>query len=259
MRDGAKALDALAKAVKEGSSRKIEKALTKLQSLEASTPGLSEWLALGRAWLEQESLGRRQKLSAELKASCAAENIEILVLGREPLVLRLPPVTVAMDFAKNKAEIRFAEETLGTCEIESGAILKARKAALTILESSNWNPTAYRSQLFEAWRRAARGSEDWVELTDVLPEIALLVQSRKFRKDPTARNYQPYTRARFAYDLWRLRRDRVLSGDGRRLTLGPATGGSTRDKSRVIFLEDARGAGQYHLTLRFVKDESHAE
>jgi hypothetical protein len=253
----ARGISALVKALKDGSSRKVESALSKLEKAEPLSEAAREALGLARAWLDEAARTRRQQFSAELKAACAAGSIEILVLGRDPLHLRLPPLSVWVDFAKDKAEIRFAEEVLAACPAQASAVLVARDKALRALERGAWNPTEYLERLRVAWMRAGKGDGDWVEITDILPELALLMQGRKFRRNPAARNYDPYTRARFAYDLHRLRRDRVLSSGPWRLTLGPATGGSTRDKGRVLLLEDAQGSGQYHLTLRFLNEGVH--
>jgi hypothetical protein len=255
-REHGKALDALARGVRDGSRTRMDKALSAIDRTDLA-PGAALVAEL-RAWLAEETVARRQKLSSELRAACVAENVEILVLGRDPLLLRLPPVSVAVDFDRDRSEVLFAQEILGRGEAEARSILEARRKVVAALETQGWDAATYLRLLLEAWRRAGRGSGEWVELVDVLPEIALLQQPKKFRRDPTSRNFLSYGRARFAFDLWRLRRDRTLSTGDWRLTLGPATGGSTRDKSRVLLLEDARGQGQYHLTLRFVREEDHA-
>ncbi|MCK6504647.1 hypothetical protein L6R53_14785 [Myxococcota bacterium] len=90
----------------------------------------------------------------------------------------------------------------------------------------------------------------------MLPQLALELQDDRFRREPSAAHFRPYSRARLCWDLWRLRRDRCLAVDGWRLSLGPATGSSTRDKKRVFWLEDDQGRGQYYLTLRFVREDA---
>src|SRR5262249_58229952 len=61
-----------------------------------------------------------------------------------------------------------------------------------------------------------------------------------------------YTRAQFAHDLARCRRERRLSYRGRRIDLVIATSGAARDPERVVFVEDDSGAGQYYLYFRMV-------
>ena len=254
VRARAAALTALAKSAANPSSAAVEKALAKLDENEPVE--LDAILAQVRSWLTEQEQSRRRRLNAELRAACQQAELELLVLAREPLELRLPPISVLVDYERNRAELRFADGVLQRCEVEAGAIMQARKKALDQLEGRHWDAPAFLELLLKAWRRVARGAGGWVELVDVLPELTLLRQDKKFRRDPSARNFKPYPRVCFAYDLWRLRRDRCLSHDGWRLTLGTATGGSTRDKSRVLRLEDERGQGQYHLSLRFVREEA---
>ncbi len=208
------------------------------------------------AWVEHEQATRGARLRSDLRAACDARDIPLAVLSRDPLELYLAPVTVSIDVSADRADVSFARIRLSRSRADGAAIAAARDEAVQQLEGESWAPEEFFDQLRRAWTRAGRG--DWVELVDVLPELALIKQSAAFRKDPTAKCFQPYPRVQFAYDLWRLRRDRCLGANGWRLTLGSATGGSTRDKSRVLWLEDGRGGGQYHLTLRFVREGTHA-
>ena len=238
---------AIARAIEAGDLDKAERLLD----------GLGEPLAEGdriastQAWLGTERQGRRSRFASELKEGCAREGVELRVITKDPLELRLSPLGLLVDFDADHADLVFGRERLARCPARAEAVLAARREALATLEGKGWDPKAFFSALQLAWRRLGEG---WVELSEILPELALALQSKRFRQDPTARNFDPYPRVQLIYDLWRLRRDRQLSQGGRRLSLGPATGGSTRDKRRVFWLEDAAGNGQYHLTLRFVAE-----
>ena len=160
-----------------------------------------------------------------------------------------------MDLGRDKAELTFGREVLAKTGARADEIIAARAEALSELETADWDPAAYLFALYKAWRRTSPKG-DWAELVDVLPNLVLELQTDAWRLDPTERNFRPYSRARYCFDLWRLRRDRTLvSNEVWRLSLGPATGGSTKDKKRVLWLEDAAGRGQYHLTLRFVRED----
>jgi hypothetical protein len=248
----AAAIAALSTALEQGDEGRIAAAIARIRA--APAPDVDPQVAAAEAWLASQRATRRERLAGELRAACEDAGVELMLLGRDPLELRLPPVSVVVDLAAGGAELRFAGLEVGRTAAEAGAILAARARAVSSLEGSDWDPSAFLVCLRQAWLRASRGAEAWVELTDVLPEVALLRQGRRFRRDPTTRHFEPYPAVRFAYDLWRLRRDRVLATGGWRLSLGPATGGSTRDRGRVLLLEDARGQGQYHLTLRFVRE-----
>lgn len=250
LRARATALSNLSKAVESESPTRIQRAVERLEKQDA--PAWAALVERTRAWLEAEQRHRGRLLWSELGRACAEREMELLLLTRQPLELRIPPVSIAVDLERNQAAIGFAEQVLERTEARAAPLLEARARAVRTLEGRSWDPERFLAQLFEVWQALRTGASDWVSLAEVLPRLTWLRQPARFRRDPTARNYQPYSRARFAYDLWRLRRDRQMEREGWRLSLGPATGGSTRHKHRVFFLEDDRGRGQYHLTLRFV-------
>ena len=250
----AKALEGLLKVVSPPAPEGLTKGLAALEKAgDADVAALREGVG---AWVKAEKESRRERLSGALRAGCEAEGVELLVLSKDPLELRLPPFSARIDVASNKAEILFSHQVLETGTADGAAILAARRRALQAFESEPWDPGAFHALLHKAWLRAAP-TGGWAELVDVLPEVVFLRQPKAFRLDPDARRFVPYARARFAYDLWRLRRDRALTRDGWRLSIAPATGASTKDKKLVYWLEDDRGQGQYHLTLRFVREEPH--
>lgn len=248
----AKALDGLAKALEPLQPSRAAKALDRVrEAAEVGADGVIETVARG---LAAEEAQRGPRLAAELRRRCEAEGIGLAVVTRQPLELRLAPLGVSVDLGRDRAELTFGRERLARVGARAEEILEARAQAMAELETTDWDPAAYLGQLRAAWRRLSPQG-DWVELVAVLPELVLELQGEAWRREPSVRNFRPYSRARFAYDLHRLRRDRVLSAEGWRLSLGPATGGSTADKKRVFWLEDASGRGQYHLTLRFLRSE----
>lgn len=247
------ALEALALAVEPPSPAKVAAAHALWEKAGQADP--SALVAPVADWLREEKTGRRERLSSELRAGCERAGVELLVVTRDPLELRLPPLGVRVDLEAGEAEITFAREVLATTDTTAEGILRARATALASLEAAPWDAAAFHAALRRAWSRCTLGSGDWAELADVLPELAFLRQGKAFRQDPSPKRFEPYPKAQLAYDLWRLRRDRALSQDGWRLSVAPATGASTRDKVRVYWLEDDRGAGQFHLTLRFTREE----
>jgi hypothetical protein len=251
-----RALESIARAASSShpDTNALAKALDALERAgDANLGGLRAHLT---TWLADEKATRRSRLSEALRAGCEAEGVEQLLLSKAPLELRLPPVSVRIDLDANTAEIVFSQQVLAVTSADATAILTARRSALRELEGDGWDPTVFHATLRKAWSRAAP-SGDWAELVDVLPEVVLLRQTREFRRDPDPKRFTPYSRARFAYDLWRLRRDRALACDGWRLSVAPATGATTKDKKLVFWLEDDRGQGQFHLTLRFIREDAH--
>lgn len=204
------------------------------------------------AWLEEERATRRERLARQLRQRCADEGIELVVVTRDPLELRLPPLGLQVDVDADRADLSFGRHRILRVTADADAIIDGVRAALDVLHAEPWDPAAFHRALRTAWARAP--GEGYKELADVFPQVVLALQGRRFLDDPRPSNLRPYSKAAFCYDLWRLRRDRAMQVDGWRLSLGTATGGSTRDKKRVFWLEDDRGRGQYFLTLRFVAD-----
>ncbi len=249
-----KALEGLLKVVSPPAPEGLAKGLAALEKAGEVDVGAIR-AGIG-AWVTEEKASRRERLSGALRTACEAESVELLVLSKDPLELRLPPLSARIDIEANKAEILFSQQVLETSTADGPAILAARRRALQTLDGDPWDSAAFHGLLHKAWMRAAP-TGGWAELIDVLPEVVFLRQPKAFRLDPDPKRFVPYSRARFAYDLWRLRRDRALTRDGWRLSIAPATGSSTKDKKLVYWLEDDRGQGQYHLTLRFVREEPH--
>lgn len=194
----------------------------------------------------------RIHLSRTLRAACAEAGLPLRVEGQAPLRLRVDPIVVDVDLDANRALLRFAEQPLARCAAEAGAILAARAAALAELEGPAWDPLALHRALRETWAELGPG---WQPLRAALPRLCWRMQPPAFLRDPQADAFVPYPRARFAFDLVRLRRARALSAEGWRLCVAPATGSGARDKDEVLLLEDPEGGGQWHRSFCFVPEE----
>ncbi|MBI3927400.1 MAG: hypothetical protein HY319_17815 [Armatimonadetes bacterium] len=239
--------------------RKLSGKLERLGKLGCDLPELSRsWQSLAGE-LEQWQKQRRQtlplKFGRELGEAAASAGIEFATLTTDPPTYRLAPFTVEARFGKGLAVLSYAREALGETELDGAAILRARKRFLQALEGEAFDPQSYFDQLQTAYRRVKAQSDarpgERVELVELLPELAFLMQSPKFRSNPVRENFRPYGKVRLAYDLARLKRSGTLGKDGVRLTLGTATIGTTRKKDRVLYLEDFGGRGQYYLSIAF--------
>jgi hypothetical protein len=232
-----------------GDLGKVLKLLSQLQS-GPSAPDLSG-LESVRQWCAQEERQRPLRLARQLREAAEAAQVPCTMVGDSPPTLRLDPVQVELDFKKSEAILSYARQELARCPLDCEQIMRERSRQLAHLESE-FDPPDYLARLYEAYRRGLAGQKwgERVDLVDLLPELAFLLQSERFRKDPSKELFRPYSRVRFAYDLARLRKSRQLEHLGSRLTLGTATLGSTRDKSRVLYLEEAQ-QGQFYLSLAF--------
>lgn len=205
-----------------------------------------------RAWLEAEETTRRRRLAVELKTLCVEGDVTTRVVSKEPLELRLSPLTVVFDVAGDKASLRYAGMAVGQCRADAREVMASHARAVAELEGAAWEPTDFIAQLHHAWRRRGHG---WVPIVEVLPELAFLRQPVAWRREPTPAHAHPYPRVQLAYDLYRLRRDRTLSHTGARLTLAPATAGVRRDKHATLWIEGDDGQGSWMHLMRFESDD----
>lgn len=259
------AMTALAPLAKEANHldlAKLEKAIQAAAKKIQSSPGGSE---RGQALLDEVREGRdarkkalREQLAPDLKAACAKAEIPLRVVSREhPLKLRLAPFGVIVDREKGSATIEFAQTTLEHCAADAGAIIAARASALKSMGS--FDHEAFFQSCLKAWKAAVAtgngGSSKRVEITAFMPYLVLEMQGAKFRKAPTASEFVEYGRAHFAFDVMRLREGRQLIQDGWRMNLGVATGttASSNAKSKVIWIEDSNGEGEYKLNVFFTR------
>lgn len=244
----------LSELMQKGDLVKANKLLNQLHNVQNPPTPSGEAAAAVKAWCETEERQRPLKFGKQLREAAEAAGVAFQQLGASPPTVRLDPFTVELDFKKGEAEISFSRLELGRVPLDCDQILRERARLLASLETADFEPADYLKNVFEAYRRtlAAQGHKwgERVDLVELLPELAFLQQSERFRKDPVREAFKPYGKVRFAYDLARLRRARQLEHQGARLTLGTATLGSTRQKDRVLFLEEA-GQGQYYLSIAF--------
>jgi hypothetical protein len=205
-----------------------------------------------RAELAERGEERRFSFVRALTERARSCGISSALLTTDPLELALPPFTLRADLAENKVEIRYARLPLATLKADPEVILDAHEKHLKQMESG-WAPEQFFDALAEAYRieriRKQLKREERVMLCDIVGLVAWMFQGRQFQGDPVAGHYHSYGRARFAFDLARLRRAGLLERDGRRINLGAATGASTKDKRRVLYIEDNAADGQYYATL----------
>lgn len=143
-----------------------------------------------------------------------------------------------------RAELRYAREPVGSARPTPEAITQAVLRARHRLSARSRAPDDLLPALADAYamivgQRGARHG-DRVPLVDVREQLA------------------SGTRAQFAWDVARLRRERRLVIDGRRLDLGVATGHETAHRSRVVWIEDggASGRGSYFASFRLIAQEA---
>ena len=113
-------------------------------------------------------------------------------------------------------------------------------------------PTAaFLSKLEEAYRRLPRDpNHPGVAITSVLPEMAYLLQSKRYYQNPIREHYRSYSRADFSYDLYRCQGDSDLRG---RLHLTVTTRSYTSDRQDFLWIpniDGISGTTYSHLSMK---------
>ncbi|HEX7840454.1 MAG TPA: hypothetical protein VF469_23405 [Kofleriaceae bacterium] len=140
-----------------------------------------------------------------------------------------------------RAELRYAREPVGSSRPTPDAVAQAVQRARDRLAARSRAPDQLLPALATAYavvldRHGARPG-DRVSLVELRDELA-------------------GTRAQFAWDLARLRRERRLVVAGRRIDLGVASGHATARRSRVVWIEHEGGGGSYFQSFRLIAQET---
>jgi len=140
-----------------------------------------------------------------------------------------------------RAELRYAREPVGSAPPEPAAIIEAVARARRRLAARSRGPDELLPALAHAYavvlaRRGGRPG-DRVPLVELRDELA------------------DGTRAQFAWDIARLRRERRLVIGGLRVDVGIATGHATARRSQIVWIEDDGGGGSYFASFRLIAQE----
>jgi hypothetical protein len=162
-----------------------------------------------------------------------------LIATGPPAEWRFGELTVVI--GAERAELRYAREPVGSSRPTPEAIVQAVQRARDRLVARSRGPDEMLPALAAAYavvlgRRAARAG-DRVPLVELRDELA------------------GTTRAQFAWDIARLRRERRLVVDGRRIDLGVAAGHAAGKRSRVVWIENEGGGGSYFQSFRLIAQE----
>lgn len=166
--------------------------------------------------------------------------------------LRMGELTVRLDLDRGEATLSYAREPLQTLRAEPRAVVEAVRKQTAALGWTQPADAVFR-EFIAAYRvlcaQTGLPLGERVNLVDLVSPLFYVRQPESFWKKQDARALRPVTRAQLAWDLDHLQAARHLEGDGLRILLGTATGGSTAKKQSVLFLESAAAGGQYFLTF----------
>ncbi|TXD38340.1 hypothetical protein FRC98_05450 [Lujinxingia vulgaris] len=207
------------------------------------------------AHFEREKTRARMMLLGELDRALRADGGRLEHLGDQPLTLGVGPLTLTIDLLARRATLSYAREALAEVDADAQTILSALSEARAAIQDRALESEVFFEQLERAYRvqLAMMGLPDGerVDLVDLLVPLSLVDADLAARRKKGLDALTPWPRYLLAYQLQRLRRDGLLERQGRRLDLGTATGGSTKNKQDVLFVPGPGTDGQYYLSLRF--------
>jgi hypothetical protein len=171
-----------------------------------------------------------------MRSLAGTDVVPRLVAERPQPEWRLGPLTVVVGTVQ--ARLRYAREPVGTARATADDIAAAWRKALERLRARSLPPDELLPRLAAAYDRVlvqrAGRPDDRAPLVAVRAALA------------------GYTRAQFAWDVARLRRERRLVVAGRRVEIGVATGHATARRSQVVWIEDDGGSGAWYESFRLI-------
>ena len=175
------------------------------------------------------------------------------LVSDNPLVIYVHPLTLEVQFDACKATWTYAHEALDTTSLDPDEIMAAHAARLDIFRATRIDSAHFFSLCRQAYEMAIiknnLKSGDRVDLVDLLTPLAWLWPAEQSSK----KAFSPLPKYILAYQLQKLRSDKMLQNNGFRIDLGAATGGTTRNKNNVLYIPHSSIEGQYYLSICFRK------
>lgn len=153
-----------------------------------------------------------------------------------------------------KVRLWYGPKQVKIAELDLVASITAK--SLTEIRSglgSKVPPEQFLFTLRHAYNRLTTSAgSTWVRISDILPEVAYLLQSKAFRNTPKRENYYSYLQQDLSYDLYRLR----AGGSHKGLQLRTATLAKTKSKTDSLWIpgNDSIDGGEHCSEIRFTED-----
>lgn len=214
-----------------------------------------------RSWLEGKATQARRRLQREFAVTLRElgdnEGLTLEQVAAEPAEYRWGHFTLLPDFLAGKCQIHYARLPVLECETEPEVVVASLKDAENSLNSPGFVAEEFFHKLRKAYLHSLEGKPvgTRVELVDLCLLMASVMGQAKFASNPLKPFTVSYSMVQFAWDIGRMRRALGLANQGWRFNFGTATMGQTRNKKRVLYLEDGR-RGQYYASICCVKMEN---
>ena len=217
---------------------------------------LTVWLEATEAAIEEALYDGRQTVLRSLRKRAAAKEIPFRKLGDNPTTIGLGPFRVVLEPGKD-AQVKLGLEPISEVEASADAIFEAMQQTKALWDERTPPAPELFERIHDAYRvtcaRTSTSPGERVALVDLLAPLSFVECDEESLRDQGIDAASAYPRHLLARQLTELNRRRHLEYEGVRLELGAATGGSTSDKSGVLYVQTSAERGQYFLSVRFVR------
>lgn len=208
--------------------------------------------------LAKYRVGLRERFLTDLETALQEEGGSLRRIGDQPPVFEISGLTLTIDFDKEDASLSYAREEVAKLPLDALEVLQAGRTVRDSLQDAWCGAEAFFAALLSAYRarlgREGKPLGERIQLVKLCAELGVEYANRGLWQSKQ-KGLRPLERVELAFCLDLLARAGKLHQGKHRLELGTATGGSTKDKKQVLFLEAGMGGGQYYLSLRFVNSQ----
>lgn len=223
---------------------KLDACVDALRQMPDVIKQIEEWLVVFRSELLMFKEEQVKRFGVALESELRKQGLELS--GHYP-DLHAGVFTIEMNRDKWQITLWYGpkQERLGTCAMLAEETAELVEKSCTTL-GSHVEEAVFVQRLQESLARLRQQNEEGViPIIAVLQQLALMMQSEQFRRDPKREHYNSYGRADFSMDLFRF---------GRRVQLRTAARALTRSRDDFLWVpSDERsgdGAVYSHVCLR---------
>ncbi len=175
----------------------------------------------------------------------------IKIISDNPLVIYVHPLTLEVNFETAKAKWTYAHEDMATTSLDPKEIMSVHADLLNTFRALRIESSQFFGICHMAYQMAL--IRNGLKIGDRVDIVELLAPLSWLWPDTPSSKKSAFQLPRYllAYQLQKLRGDKMLQANGLRLDLGAATGGTTRNKSNVLYVPQGATEGQYYLTICF--------
>jgi hypothetical protein len=222
----------------------LEKAASEFSMFDRIGEQLSVFVDEARRGLEETIRNSHARFGVELEP--LLHELGLKLTGQYP-DLKAGLFSLELELERGEVKVWFGpkQELLGRSQASTTKVASFLQGKLNELGSSA-DDDQFAAILTSTYHRAYADEERGIPLTQLLPILALAVQSQRFSDDPRREHFRDYGRADLAYDLFRHRSSLQDAG----VHLRVAARAETRRRRDFLWVpEDPAGRGSSYSRI----------